>query len=56
MNKSRIVEPLENAKDLMEEKITPLTILFGVVACLLGVALIYLAYLLIAHFSHSEED
>ncbi len=54
MNKTKIVEPLENAKDLMEEKITPLTILFGVVACLLGVGLIYLAYLLIAHFSHSE--
>ncbi len=24
MNKTKIVEPLENAKDLMEEKITPL--------------------------------
>ena len=49
MNKNRIVEPLENAKYFVEDKVTPLTILFGVVACLLGVGLIYLAYLLISH-------
>ena len=56
MNKSKIVEPLENAKDFVEDRVTPLTILFGVVACLLGVGLIYLAYLLISHFSHSDEN
>lgn len=56
MNKSRIVKPLENAKVFVENKVTPLTILFGVVACLLGVGLIYLAYLLISHFSHFDED
>lgn len=56
MNKNRIVEPLENAKDFVEDKVKPLTILFGVVACLLGVGLIYLAYLLISHFSHPDED
>ncbi len=56
MNKSRIVEPLENAKSFVEDKVTPLTILFGVVACLLGVGLIYLAYLLISHFSHPDVD
>lgn len=56
MNKNRIVEPLENAKNMVEEKCTPLTILLGIIACLLGVGLIYLAYLLISHFSGSGEE